>query len=403
MPLLLLALACGPGPAEPPLPGELLISQLYTSGASPAGGADHYFSDQFIELVNAADHPLDLAGVRIADVFGAAGEINAGMRPDSFAESHPDQVVMSTVWAIPAGARLEPGEHLLIAQDGTNHRPFSTVDLSGAAFEAFVADSERDDDHPTSANLESVVYNAGYDWLMTVFGPSVVVLDASAPLTEVDGPFGPLPAAPVEGVLDAVETLMDAESAAFKRLPPAVDAGFAWVAGPYTGEALHRVRAGEGWQDSADSGADFVVGPPAPARPEATGAIYGEPRLELGTGTQAWAPLAEGAEIPLIAGPQGGWHLDVGACVAGMDPSGVQLVYEALTEDAERISFVTQATLDARSVLSAEDGFYRVGDRVVLDIAAADEVLAQAVILRVTAALEGQTWSDERRVVVAAR
>ena len=86
--LALLPAACGDSEPEPvaaraPAVGELLITQLYTTGAPPAGGTDHYFSDQFIELSNAASDPLDLSGVRVADVFGAAGEINDGMRPDS--------------------------------------------------------------------------------------------------------------------------------------------------------------------------------------------------------------------------------------------------------------------------------------------------------------------------------
>ena len=71
-------------PARAPLQGELLISQLYTSGAAPAGGTDHYYSDQFIELVNGTPDPLDLSGIRVADVFGSAGRINPGMAPDSF-------------------------------------------------------------------------------------------------------------------------------------------------------------------------------------------------------------------------------------------------------------------------------------------------------------------------------
>ena len=46
-------------------------------------------------------------------------------------------------------------------------------------------------------------------------------------------------------VIDGVDTLMDADSEAFKRLPDAIDAGFAWHDGPYTGTALHRVRDGD--------------------------------------------------------------------------------------------------------------------------------------------------------------
>lgn len=384
----------------PPVPGELLVSELYTSGAVPAGGTDHYFSDQFVELVNAAGHPLDLSGVRIADVFGVAGPINPGTTPDSFAGSHPDQVVMSSVWRLPEGTLLEPDAALVIAHDGTNHRPFSSVDLSGAAFEAYVADSGSDDDHPTVDNLESIVFNGGFDWLMTVFGPSVVLLDVDTPLASVQGPLGDLPAVPVEAVLDGVDTVMDADAGAFKRLPPSVDAGYAWVGGPYTGESLHRRRDGDGWLDTDDSSADFEIGPPDPARSVGSGGVFGTPWVELGTGHASYEPLTQGDEVELVAGAQGGWHLDVAVWFGGFGPQGVALVYEALDVGAQRVSFVTQATLAEESVLEAEEGWHRVGDRVVLDIDDPGVVVGQDLILRVTAALDEQTWSDERQVRV---
>ena len=47
-----------------------------------------------------------------------------------------------------------------------------------------------------------------------------------------------------------------------------------------------------------------------------------------------------------------------------------------------------------------EDGD-RLGDRIVLDIEDTDEVVGAELILRVTAGLEDQTWSDELRVEVA--
>jgi len=145
----------GPVLAVAPMKGDLLIEEFYYCGAPPAGGADHYFSDQFVELVNAAEHPLDLSGVLLGDAFGIAGAINPGSTPNSYAESRPDEVVLSSVWRIPAEARLEPGQRLVVAHDGTNHRPFSDVDLSGVAYEAYVEGSGRDEDHPTVANLES--------------------------------------------------------------------------------------------------------------------------------------------------------------------------------------------------------------------------------------------------------
>jgi len=395
--------ACGSEPvvpARPPLAGELLVSQLYTSGAAPAGGTDHYFSDQFVELVNAAEVPLDLSGVRLADVFGSAGEINPGMAPDSFRDELPDQVVMSSVWRLPPGVHLEPGATLVIAHDGSNHRPFSTIDLSSAAFEAFVETSGRDDDHPTVENLESVVFNGGFDWLMTVFGPSVVLLDADAPLAEVEGPFGPLPTVSADAVLDGVDTVMDEDSGAFKRLPDSIDRGFAWADGPYTGTALHRRQAGGVWQDSGDSSADFVVGPPEPSQPAESDGVFGEPRVELGVGYAAWEPIANGDSVELVAGIQGGWHLDVALWLDGFGPGGVTVVYDAVDSDARRVSFLTQAVLNEQSVIEAEQGWHRVGDRIVLDIEGPEDVVGSTLILRATATLGEQSWSDERRVVV---
>ena len=405
---LLLALsllpACGeaPGevPARAPLPGDLLISQLYTTGAAPAGGTDHYYSDQFIELTNTAADPLDLSGLRVANVFGSAGEINPGMSPNSFREELPEEVVLSSVWRIPQDARVEPGEAAVIAHDGGNHRPFSDLDLSSASFETYVEESGQDEDSPTVPNLESVVYNGGYDWLMTVFGPSVVLLDSTSPLGEEDGPYGPLPTIGVEGVLDGVDTLMDEDSEAFKRLPDVVDSGFAWAEGPYTGTALHRRQVDGVFQDTDNSSEDFEIGPPTPALPTDSAGVFGDPWVTLGVGVLSWGPVEQGDSIELVAGPQGGWHLDVALWFGGFGPGGVELSYEALNSTAERVSFVTRAQLVEASVIPADEGWHRVGDRIVLDIQGVDEVLGEELILRVTASLEGQTWSDEVSVLV---
>lgn len=403
--IVLLVLGCKgeptPEPAVEAAVGDLLIEELYYSGAVPAGGTDHYFADQFVELVNTTDAPLDLSGILVGEAFGAAGAINPGMEPDSYAERRPEQVVLDSVWRIPDGTRLEAGATLVIAHDGTNHRPFSTIDLSGAGLEAYVAGSGGDDDHPTVPNLEEVVFNGGYDWLITVFGPSVVLLEADTELGNVQGPFGTLARAPREAVIDAIETVMDADSGAFKRLPATVDSGFAFVDGTYVGTSLHRKRTAEGWQDTDDSGADFEPGPPAPGLQIASDAVYGDPTLELGTGTFAFEPLADDDPIALVAGAQGGWHLDATVRFTGFGPGGVRLVYEAVDTDAQRVSFVTQAELSESSVLSIDERWTRVGDRVVLDIAHPGDVLGQSLVLRVTAELDGQTWSDERVVVVS--
>ncbi|MFT5457277.1 MAG: hypothetical protein ACI9K2_003770 [Myxococcota bacterium] len=409
---LLLALLCGCGPSDKPgasadtaapeAPEQgLLIAELYYAGAEPVGGADHYFSDQFVELVNASSEVMDLSGVMLGEVYGSAGEINPGMEPDSFRRSHPDHVVLSTVWQIPGGVQLAPGDTLIVAHDGSNHRPFSTVDLSGAGLEAYVASSGADQDSPTVANLNPVFFTGGNDWLLTVFGPSLVVLEAGTQLESEDGPFGELRSAPVSAVLDAVETLMDGKSARFRRLPDSLSAGYAHVSGTYTGESLHRVRDGDRWQDTDDSGADFVVGAPDPTLKLVTGEVTGDPWIELGAGLAAFEPLADGDTVELIAGHQGGWHVDVSVRGGDFGPDGVVLAYDALdATSAESVSFDTRALLSAASVLPLDDGWERVDDRIVFDIASAEEVVDRAVVLRVTASLGGLTWSDERSVTV---
>lgn len=381
-----------------PGPGQLLIEEIYTCGAPPAGGTDHYFSDQFVELVNAADLPLDLSGVLLGEVHGSAGEINVGMAPDSYRDERPDDVVLRTVWRIPEGVTLDPGETLVIAHDGVNHRPFSSVDLSGAGLESWV-DSGQDDDAPLVPNLEAVHVGGGYDWLMTVFGPSLVVLRADTELKRHDG--GALRRAPVRDVLDGVDTLMDADSAAYKRLPDAVDRGFTFVSGIYVGESVQRRRVGAGWQDTDDSGADFVVGAPSPTFATGEGTVGEDAWIELGGGALAFAPLDDGDPVELVAGPQGGFHVDVALRFGGIGPGGLQLVYDAVdAATAEVVSFQTLGTVTEASVAPTDGGWVRLGDRVVLDVIRPADVVGRDVVLRVAASLGGVTISDTRRVRV---
>lgn len=265
------------GEAEPGLPqppfGRLKIEELYYSGATaPGDGHLHTYSDQFTDLRNDSDEPVVLDGLCIGDALGPAGEINPGMRPWGLAERYPDHAVLGNVWCLPgagAGLVLEPGATLLLVQDGLNHQPISTLDHSGADYEAY---NERrdgaDEDSPTVPNLDRLLFNGGYDWLVTVFGPSMVIFTLpegeALPMTRASG----FDAAqiPKDWVIDAVNAVMDGDSLDFRRLPPVLDAGAAWVSGTYTGESLRR-RVGEGGRllDSDDSSVDLELNPsPSP-------------------------------------------------------------------------------------------------------------------------------------------
>ncbi len=250
--------------AEPRPPnGRLVIDEVYFTGSPPVTDADHYFSDQFIALRNVSDEPVAAGGLLIGDVFGVAGEINPGNEPHGLAEDD-SYVYMQTVWMIPGAPEdvvIEPGARLVIAQDGVNHSPFSSVDLSGADFEAYVAESGKDEDYSTVANLELVHDNTGFDWLITVFGPSIVIAslgdDELAMAFEFEG--WQLLQLPASAVVDGVDIVKDGDSGAFKRLPPAIDRGFTFASGTYTGEAVVRRRVDGRSIDTDDSSSDFEL------------------------------------------------------------------------------------------------------------------------------------------------
>ena len=259
------------GGARAPLPpqGNLLIEEVYYAGAVPTAGIDRYYSDQFIELVNVADAPVMIGGLILGDAPGLAGVINPGDTPGGATIADPDHVYLTSAWQIPGEPEdvlLQPGASLVIAQDAGSHNPYSPVDLSGAHYETYVEEYGEDLDDAIVPNLESLWYNGGYDWLVTVFGPTIVVLSMDADeLVPAGGTRGPVQA-PVSAVVDTMEALMDGDSAAFKRLHPTVDGGFVHVSGTYTGESVRRRRDAEGrLTDTDDSGADFeVVASPEP-------------------------------------------------------------------------------------------------------------------------------------------
>lgn len=250
---------------QPPL-GRLVIDEVYFTGSPPFGGADHYFADQFIALRNTSEEPVAAGGLLIGDLFGLAGVINQGDEPNALADDE-EHVYMQNVWQIPGAPDevvIEPGERLVIAQDGANHGPFSTVDLSGADFETFVADSEQDEDYPTVANLDSLHYNAGFDWLITVFGPSLAILSLDElaedeQLAYFEHQGWTLVQIPVSAVVDGIDIVKDGGSETFKRLPSSVDRGFTFASGTYTGEAVVRRRVDGHSVDTDDSSADFEL------------------------------------------------------------------------------------------------------------------------------------------------
>jgi len=262
-----------------PALGGLVIRELYFSG-SPGVNGNHYFSDQFVALYNNGTETVFADGLCVADAHGPAGAINPGTAPTRFGDD-TEHVVVESVWQIPGSGQdhpVRPGESLVIAHDGANHQPFSVLDLSDADWETYNERSDmRDDDAPTVPNLRRVIFHGGFDWLLPVFGGSVIVfrVDDVDALERVRVPgFASMRARiPVTAVIDAVDALMDGDSVRYKRIPVALDRGFTYVSGTYSGESVRRraaamVRGRAVYQDTDDSTADFVLAETPTPRPE---------------------------------------------------------------------------------------------------------------------------------------
>jgi len=252
---------------DPPSIFDVLkIEEVYYSGSVPTAGIDRYYSDQFIQLRNTSDHTLDIGGLGIGDIFGLSGEINSGYGPNSYA-SDSDYLYFENLWQIPMESShryLEPMGCIKIAQDAADHNPYSPLSHFDAHFETYVEMSEQDKDDPVVENLESIYYSAGYDWLVTVFGPTIVIVDSAAidegEVQKIEG--NDLWVTPSYHTIDTMEALMDADSGSFKRLHPDIDTGFQYVSGTYTGESVRRHMTNGKLIDSDNSTDDFYVTSP---------------------------------------------------------------------------------------------------------------------------------------------
>lgn len=261
--------------------GSLLIKEVYYTGSkTPSGGT--YFSDQFVEIYNNSTDTIYLDSLLIGDAYGNSGLINPTSLPTPF-NTDNNNVYLSNVWRIPGTGKqhpLAPGKSILIAQDGVNHKeaalnPNSPVDLSAAEWETYnERPDNRDADAPGVPNLERLYFTGGFDWLLPVFGPGVVIFKADfATLEQVPIPGSALAARIKVSnavVIDAFEGLQNGSSAGFKRVPTATDAGFVFADDTYNMQSFRRkvtttINGRKILQDTNNSGNDFVkIATPTP-------------------------------------------------------------------------------------------------------------------------------------------
>lgn len=253
--------------------GSLLIKEVYYTGSKTPGGGN-YFSDQFVEIYNNSTEVIYLDQLCIADLYGNSGLINPNNPTTPFGTDQ-NNAYASNVWRIPGTGKehpLNPGASIVIAQDGVNHKeatlnPASPVDLSKADWETYnERPDNRDADAPAVPNLEKLYFTGGFDWLLTVFGPGIVIFrtDDFSKLEKatVTGGTTEYIKVPNTLIIDAFEALKDAGSGSYKRVPVALDAGFVFATSTYTGESFRRkttttINGRRVLQDTNNSGNDF--------------------------------------------------------------------------------------------------------------------------------------------------
>lgn len=232
--------------------GNLVIKEVYYTGSRTAAGGT-YFSDQFVEIYNNSTDTIFVDGLCIADVYGAAGQINTTTRPTEF-QADMANTYLSSVWRIPGKGKerpLLPGQSIIIAQDGVNHKdptlnPNSPVDLSKADWETFnERPDNRDADAPAVPNLERLYFTGGFDWLLPVFGPGVIIFRTpdfdKLEKTAIPGStLAPRIKLPNAQIIDAFEAVQNGNSSNFKRVPTALDAGFFFADDTYNQQSARR-------------------------------------------------------------------------------------------------------------------------------------------------------------------
>lgn len=122
--------------------------------------------------------------------------------------------------------------------------------------------------------------------------------------------------------------------------------------------------------------------------------------MEIGTGTSAFEPLAEMAAVPLVFGPQGGYHIDVAVRLRNVPIDDLLLRYEVY-DGSDSIAFGALYAVEPRRLRADGPAWLRLGDRVVLDVVDPETIRGRAIEVVVVAQPGGgPELTDARTVVV---
>lgn len=253
--------------------GGLVIREYYYSGVPSA-----YFYDLFVEIYNNSN-----ADIRVDSLY-LGNTKTASTTAYGFTKYTQDSVYLAQIFMVPnEGSQrfLKPGESLIVAMDGVNHKsdPLgnanSPVDLGPgiADYETFWSYSAKELDAPDVPNLKHVYANstAGFDWLPGVGGCGLVIFNTTdfdkLPVMKEPGTTAAtqFKAIPTKDIIDGLETVTNSNvQATAKRLPIAVDAGMTTVGAMYNGKSVRRkiksVLDGRTiFVDTNNSSADFEI------------------------------------------------------------------------------------------------------------------------------------------------
>lgn len=231
--------------------GALVFKEVYYSGSRTITGGS-YFRDQFYEIYNNSETVQNVRGLSIALINPLTATANRPVWPGSDADKY---VYAINIWQVPdtTDFPLNPGESIVIAQMGDNHKkenlnPNSPVNLLSAEFETLVRTTALIQDNAAINMTMAFWPSPTPQWLTTVFGGAFVLFFPTEPInpnssTEVVSPVGLTTQnyrIPIDIVVDALENVGNPNQMELKRMPAVLDAGAATVDGTYVAKSVAR-------------------------------------------------------------------------------------------------------------------------------------------------------------------
>ena len=127
-----------------------------------------------------------------------------------------------------------------------------------------------------------------------------------------------------------------------------------------------------------------------------------EPRVDIGTGVTTFVPIADGADVELVNGPQGGWHVDVTLRLYDVNPQELTMRIEGYdVASGMPVGVPIERILTERRVQPEADHWLRLGDQLIFAIEGPEEVTDTDVRIEVRITTpEGATATAEKVVHV---